>query len=212
MSQLRKLLDCIDVVIERPELAAAGPVYDRMNLVLAIRSAADAFHEAWRPRLGLEFKPGFAKEHWTRVKALSRRLGTGLADEYDTLRPVADLRKELVERIYVFVQNPLRWEGREPTEDQKQDTFDAFADNLGRRLLEVCTRRVWNERAVRWQDAYYKRGTGSTFERARIIGDQIYEPAAPVPDATPSPDRNQFLREIVAAVEQAADETNAVLE
>ena len=56
-----------------------------------------------------------------------------------------------------------------------------------------------------------KRGTGSTFERARIIGDQIYEPAAPVPDATPSPDRNQFLREIVAAVEQATAETKAVL-
>ena len=212
MSQLRKLLHCIDVVIERPEPVAARPVYDRMNLVLAIRSAADAFHEAWRPRLGLEFKPGFAKEHWTRVKALSRRLGTGWADQYDTLRPVADLRKELVERIYVFVQNPLRWEGREPSDDQKQDRFDAFADNLGSRLLEVCTRRVWHERAVQWQDAYYKRGTGSTFLRARIISDEIYEPAAPIPDATPSPDRNKFLREIIAEVEHAAGETDTVLE
>lgn len=211
-SQLRKLLDCIDEVIERPELAPAGPVYDQMNLVLAIRSAADAFHEAWRPRLGLVSRPGFAKEHWTRVKALSRRLGTGWADEYDTLRPVADLRKELGERIYVFIQNPLRWQGPEPTEDQKQDTFDAFADNLGRRLLELCTRRVRDQHAAQWESAYYKRGTGSTFERARIIGNQIYEPAAPVPDATPTPDRNQFLHEIVAEVEQAAHETNAVLE
>ena len=181
MSQLRRLLDCIDGVIERPEPATARPVYDRMKLVLAIRSAADAFHEAWRPRLGLESKPGFAKEHWTRVKALSRRLGTGMDDEYDTLRPVADLRKELLEHIYVFVQKPLRWEGPELTEDQKQDCFDAFADNLGRQLLEVCTRRVWDERAAQWEDAYYKRGTGSTFIRARIIGDEIYEPAAPVP-------------------------------
>ena len=211
MSQLKKLLECIDEVVERPELAAAGPVYDRMNLVLAIRSAADAFHEAWRPRLGL--KPGFAKkEHWTRVKALSRRLGTRWADEYDTLRPVADLRKELMERIYVFFQNPLRWEGGEPTDDQKQALFDTFADNLGRRLLEVCTRRVWNERAVQWEDAFYERGTGSTFVRAKIIGDDIYKPAAPVPDATPSPDGNQFLREIVAEVEEAARETNAKLE
>ena len=212
MSQLRNLLDCIDEVIERPELAAARPVYDRMNLVLAIRSAADAFHERWRPLLGLESKPGFAKEHWTRVKALSRRLGTGMGDEYDTLKPVADLRTKLQECIYVFVQNPLRWEGHEPTEDQKQDSFDAFAKNLRRRLDEVCTRRVWKERAVQWKDAYYKRGTGSTFVRARIIGDEIYEPAAPVPDATPSPDRNQFLHEIVAEIEQAANETNVVLE
>lgn len=212
ISQLRKLLDAIDTVIERPEPAQARPVYDRMNLVLAIRSAADAFHETWRPRLGLEFKPGFAKEHWTRVKALSRRLATGWADEYDTLRPIADLRKELVERIYVFVQNPLRWEGPEPEDDQKQACFDAFADNLGRRLLEVCTRRVWHERAAQWRDAYDKHGTGSTFVRARIIGDEIYEPAAPVPDVTPSPDRNQFLREIITEVEKAAGETGAVLE
>ena len=212
ISQLRKLLDAIDVVIERPQPAEARPVYDRMNFVLAIRSAADAFHEIWRPRLGLVFRPGFARENWTRVKALSRRLATGWADEYDTLRPIADLRKELVERVYVFVQNPLRWEGPEPEEDQKQSCFDAFADNLGRRLLALCTRRVWHERAVQWREAYDKRGNGSTFVRARIIGDEIYEPAAPIPDVTPSPDRNQFLREVIVEVEGAAQETRAILE
>jgi hypothetical protein len=211
IAQLGKLCDAIDAVIERPRPTEARPVYDRMNLVLAIRGAADAFHEAWRPRLGLEFKPGFAKEHWTRVKALSRRLATGWADEYDTLRPIADLRKELVERIYVFVQNPFRWEGPEPAEDQKQAAFDAFADNLGRRLLELCTRRMWHEHATHWQEAYDKHGTGSTFVRARIIGDEIYDPAAPVPDVTPSPDRNQFLREVIAEVEAAAVETGALL-
>ncbi len=212
ISQLGKLLDAIDSVIQRPEPAEAHPAYDRMNLVLAIRGAADAFQEAWRPRLGLEFKPGFSKEHWTRVKALSRRFATGWADEYDTLRPIADLRKELVERVYVFVQNPLRWVGTEPADDQKQASFDALADNLARRLIDLCTRRVRDERTAQWQDAYSKYGTGSTFVRARIIGDEIYEPAAPVPDITPSPDRNQFLREVIAEVEAAALETGVLLE
>ena len=211
ISQIRKLLDAVDAVIERPEPTEARPVYDRMNLVLAIRAAAVAFHEAWRPRLGLEFKPGFGKEHWTRVKALSRRLAMG-RDEYDTLRPIADLRKELVERIYVFVQKPLRWQGPEPADDQKQACFDTFADNLGRRLLQVCTRRMRDERAAQWRDAYDKRGTGSTFVRARIIGNEIYEPAAPVPDVTPSPDSNQFLRQVISEVETAADETDSKLE
>ena len=212
ISQLRKLLHAVDAVIERPQPAKARPVYDRMNLVLAIRSAADAFHETWRPRLGLGHNPGLAKEHWTRVKALSRRLATGWADEYDTLRPVADLRKELVERVYVFVQNPLRWKGPEPAEDQKQSCFDAFADDLGRRLLALCTRRVWRERAAQWQDAYYRHGIGSASVRARIIGNEIYEPAAPIPDLTPSRDRKQFLREVVAEVEGTAQEIGAILE
>ena len=210
ISQLRKLLHAVDAVIGRPQPAQASPVYDRMNLVLAIRSAADAFHKTWRPRLGLG--DSFAKEHWTRVKALSRRLATGWADEYDTLRPVADLRKELVERVYVFVQNPLRWKGPEPAEDLKQYCFDVFADDIGRRLLALCTRRVWHERAARWQDAYYKRGAGSASVRARIIGNEIYEPAAPVPDITPSRDRNQFLRDVTTEVENAAREVGAILE
>lgn len=212
ISQLNKLLGAVDAVIERLEPAEARPVYDHMNLVLAIRAAADAFHEAWRPRLGLEVRPGFAKEHWTRVKALSRRLAEGWDNfGYDTLQPVADLRKELRDRIYVFLQNPLSWEGPEPEEDQKQATFDAFAASLSRRLTEVCIRRLSQEHETQWQNAYDERGVGSTFVRARIIGDGIYKPAAPIPDVTPSPDRNLFLHQVVAEVKKAAKETGSKL-
>ncbi len=55
-------------------------------------------------------------------------------------------------------------------------------------------------------------GRGSTFVRAGIIGDDIYEPAAPVPDVTPSPDRNLFLREVVDDVETVAKELGARLQ
>lgn len=209
--QLQKLLEAIDRVIERPQPTEARPIYDRMNLVLAIRSAASAFHDTWRPMLGLQYRPGFVKEHWARVKALSRRLATGMADEYASLRPVADLRKELVERIYVFAQNPLRWEGPEPSDEEKQGTYDALADAIGKRLRELATRRVWTERTGKWQNAYDKHGAGSTFVRAQIIADDIYEPAAPVPDVMPSPDRNQFLHDVVAEVESAAQEIGAKL-
>jgi hypothetical protein len=47
---------------------------------------------------------------------------------------------------------------------------------------------------------------------ARIIGNEIYVPAAPIPDVTPSPDHNQFLRKVITEVEGAARETGAVLE
>ena len=207
--QLLKLLAAIDQVVEKPQPTEARPVYDRMNLVLAVRSAAGAFQEAWRPRLGLESKPGFAKEHWTRVKALNRRLAAMGKDEYDTLRPVADLRQELRDRIYVFIQGPLQWEGPEPTEEERQTKYDALADNLSGRLLALSTRRVWRERIKEWERAYQESGRGSTFVRARIIGNDIYEPAAPVPDVMPTPDRNQFLREVVDEVEGAAEEIGA---
>jgi energy-coupling factor transporter ATP-binding protein EcfA2 len=211
VQQLVKLVEAIESVIEKPELAVARPVYDRTNLVLVISGAAEGFHAGWLPRLGLKNIPGIAKEHWTRIKALTRRLATGMADEYDTLKPVADLRTELRDRIYVFVQNPVRWEGPEPTDDQRQTTYDSLADNISRRLLGLASRRLWRQRTREWQTAYDKRGTGSSFVRARIIDQDIYEAAASVPDITASPDRNQFLREVVAEVEGAIAEVNAKL-
>ena len=207
--QLRRLLESIDQVIDRPQPTEAQPVYNRMNLVLVIRTAADSFHKRWRPRLGLESRPGFSKEHWTRVKALSRRLAENWTDEYDTLKPVADLRQELVEGTYRFIQNPESWDGAEPSEEEEQDKFDRLADSLGRRFLDLSTHCIWKERMEAWQRAYSRCGTGSTFVRAEIIGDEIYERAAPIPEAIPSPDRNRFLREVVSAFEAAAEEVGA---
>jgi adenylate kinase family enzyme len=212
VAQLEKLLVLIDDVIERPEPVKATPYYDRMNLVLAVKGAAESFHDAWFPRLGLEDKPGVGKEPWQRVKALSRRLATGMADHYDSLHPVADLRKALLDRIYVFVQNPLRWEGAEPEDDEKQVIFDTFADTIARRMLVLAVQRVWQQKAQEWRTAYDKRGRGSTFVRADVIGWQIFVPAAPIPDLTPSMDRNQFLRDVANAVKEAAEECGVVLE
>jgi hypothetical protein len=55
---LRDLLAAINSVIEKPTPVQAKPVYSRMNLVLAVKSAAEGFHDAWWPRLGLSSKPG----------------------------------------------------------------------------------------------------------------------------------------------------------
>lgn len=210
--QLRMLLNCIECTeIEPPELVEAHPIYDRLDLVLPIRRAATDFRNAWRSRLGIESTPGVAKEHWATVKALSRRLGTMHKDEYGDLKPVAELCTELKKQIYRFISKPLDWEGAEPADQEKKEYFDAFANTLSLRLLEVCTRRVWNEREVQWRNAYYLRGTGSTSVRARVISDEIYEPAAPVIDITPSPDHSRFRDEIVREVENVAREINAAL-
>jgi hypothetical protein len=58
IEQMKALLTAIDRIVERPEPVEARPVYDRMNLALAIREAADQFHQAWLPRLGLKYKSG----------------------------------------------------------------------------------------------------------------------------------------------------------
>ena len=111
----------------------------------------------------------------------------------------------------MFIQNPLQWDGPEPTEEERQTKYDALADNLSGRLLTLSTRRVWRERIKNWERAYQKAGSGSTFVRARIIGNDIDEPDAPIPDVMPSLDRNQVLKEVVAEVEGAAEQIGALV-
>lgn len=213
IDELKALLAAIDGIVEKPEPVGATPVYDRMNLVLAVKTAAESFRETWWPRLGLAYKPGVGKEHWKRIWALSRRLSTpGLGDEYDNLKPVADLRKQLQDRLYVLLQNPLRWDPSEPSDDaHKQQVFDALANVLSAKILDLATRRVRAERMTDWQSAFNQSGLGSSYARASIIGERIYERAAPIPDMTPSPDRNSFLHEVAALVESGCEEVGAKL-
>lgn len=205
-SQLGKLLEMIDGIVERPKLSDSRPSYDRMNLVLAVRAAAESFHSGWRRRL-----EGADKEHWTRIKALSRRLATG-PDHYDTLQPVADLRWELQQRLYVLLQNPVAWDGPEPTDDDKQRIFDDIAEDLSRRLLELASRRVKSERLGDWRSAYDESGPRSTFRRAKLIAERVYDLAAPVPDVTPSPDRNAFLQDVATVTRMSVEMVGAKLQ
>src|SRR5207249_11068846 len=91
IQQLQRMLEAVDGLVERPVVVSSVAVYDKTDLVLAIQSAAENFHDGWRARLGKAVKPAVSKEHWTRIKALTRRIAEGWADEYDTLKPVADL-------------------------------------------------------------------------------------------------------------------------
>jgi hypothetical protein len=206
IAQIRELMSAIDLIVQQPEPIEAYPVYDRMNLALAVREAADQFHQIWQPRLGLKFKPGINKENWTRIKALTRRLATGWTDEYDNLRPVSDLHKQLGELIYVTIQEPISWEGIEPDLDKQQHIFDDLSAKLTGQLLDLASRRIWTDRYQEWQDAYSLSGTGSTFVRAKMIEDNIYDKAAPIPDLTPSPERNKFLHEVLKIVETTCQE------
>jgi len=205
VGQLSRMLESIDAIIERPAPARTTAVYDLMNLVLVVREATEAFHDKWRARLGHHYRSDIVKSHWATVKALSRRVAEGWADEWANLRPVADLHAELENKIYVFIQNPLAWEPMEPTDDEKQDIFDRFAAAISQRALDIAARRIRYERVPAWQDAYNKRGPGSTFVRASIIQERVYEEAAPIPSSAPSPDRNRFLHEVLEAVREAGE-------
>ncbi len=209
-------LDALLVLLTHPERAVSAgpsrPVFNRMNLSLAVTEAAKAFHARWRGLLGLDYNPEAPKEHWTRVKALTRRLAEGWNDEYDNLKPVADLRYHLQMQVYLMLQRPERWSNGEPSEDEKQTTLDELSNAVTNRLVELTKRRLRDEVRVGWQEAYLQKGTGSTFVRARIIANDVYDRGAPIPTVSASPHQNRFLRDVADAVDGVVREYGGDLE
>lgn len=209
-------LDALLNLLAHPEHAAdigpSRPIFNRMNLSLAVLEASRTFHTRWRGLLGLDYNPEAPKEHWTRVKALTRRLAEGWNDEYDNLRPVADLRYNLQTQVYLMLQRPERWSSGEPGEDEKQAILDAISNAVTNRLVELTKRRLRDEVRAGWQDAYLQKGPGSTFVRARIIANDVYDRGAPIPTVSAAPDQNRFLRDVADAVDEVFRELDGNLE
>ena len=209
IEQLQKLLGMIHDIVEKPERVASRPIYDRTNLVLSVRQAAEEFHTAWKARLGIEGKTGILKQHWRRIKALARRFSEGWSDEYQDLKPLADLHKQLQEGVYRFIQSPAGWTAAVPSDDEKQQIFSELAQDISLNLLIPLGERMQDEALQMWRDAYHLRGENATFRRAYLIRSSIFDKIAPLLDRTP--DANKFMNDIIRVVRDAAERHEVVL-
>ena len=193
--ELRALVQFCKHAISPPKPPEASPLYDPSGIPFAVQEAVLNFRAPWLARLGLASHEGVRKEHWTRVKALNRRIAGELDDEYDTLMPVADLVARLNEAISRFLDVPVEWR-RNPEDDHGRQAAIARIQRVASsEVHELALRRVVERHLAEWRAAYDLRGQGSTFARARAIRG-IYEDAAPLPDAIMLPPSKQFLTEV----------------
>lgn len=194
--QLAELLQFFEKAILPPPPVEARPVYDPTGIGFAVQEAVAKFQGPWLARLGMGTYEGFSKEHWARVKALNRRIAAELADEYDTLRPVADLVTQLRESISRFLNTPISWT-REPTDVQEElASIAQIRQMVGTALQDLAVRRLVETHLAEWRVAYDEfRGPGSTRRRAVAIHG-IYDSAAPLPDAVMTSPSVTFLLEI----------------
>jgi hypothetical protein len=198
-SELLKLADSLLSKIQPKDVREITLFYDHANLVLSIQSALQDFHEPWRAKLGLSYRTNVRLEHWSRIKALTRRLGVLGWDEYDNLRPVADLIRVLSEHAVVFINSPLRVEPTTSPEDLISEAIDNIAREIFKKLHVFVSEILFVNKVSEWNHAYSHSGYGSTRVRARGIKD-IYDNAAPIPGEIPSVDSNKFLSEIRALI------------
>lgn len=213
VDQMRSLSADLAADDVSPETGPARPVFDRMNLSLAVSAAARNFHTRWRGLLGLAYNADAPRQHWTRVKALARRLGEGWGvDEYDSLKPVADLRTALQVQIFLMLQRPVRWDGGDPTEEERQAVIDEISSAVTGKLYALTGQRLKDDVQNAWLDAYRQRGPKSTFARAHIINTEVFGRGAPIPTVAASPDQNDFLKAVAHILAEVANEGSLILD
>ncbi len=202
--QMRVLLTDMQKAAEPATPAEAAPIYSSEGLEIALRDAVEGFQEPWKGRLGLRYHDGIAKEHWTRVKALSRRFANAWANEYDTLRPVADLVARLQENISRWLDSPADWT-RVPEDDEERNAaLSGIRRAVFAALHDLAESRLAEEHRPDWREAFEYAGTGSSYRRAEEI-ERIYEQAAPMISSAMGEPARTFLHSLHQMVQQAVE-------
>ena len=202
-TQLETLLHDFESLQQESTQVALQPVYEEKNIATFLRQAVFSFREAWQGRLGLNAESTRHQEHWTRIKALAKRLAKLGMDEYDTLRPVADLIREISEHSRQFLDRPQTWEfATYRSEEERQAAIDAIARDIYAQLHIIARQRIILDCIPQWQKAYARSGTGSAKVRADDI-ELIYRYAAPLPDELRDDDIDAFCIEVTRLIQDA---------
>lgn len=204
-TQLEQLLDQFERSIAPPPLPDAKPSYDPSGLGFAVQRAADSFQRAWKFRLGFSASAEISKEHWTRVKALNRRIANELDVEYDSLRPVADFVGRITEEISNFLDHPVSWTRTPKDDTEAQDAIAPIRQAVFSELHSLALARLVNEHLADWRRGNDHKGKGSADRRAVDIRG-IYELAAPVPGTVNSEPALEFMKAVRGIVRAAIED------
>jgi hypothetical protein len=208
--ELDRLVSFFEEAITPPPPPVAWPDYNPDGLPLAIQAASQGFQRLWTARLGLSHHEAVSKEHWTRIKALNKRIAGETDVEYDSLRPLADFVDFLREEVGNYLASPTGWTPRVPSEEEGQAALNLIRQQVDKDLHKLAAERVIEEQLEGWRRAFELKGKGSTSDRARELRG-IYEEAAPVPSAVITEVSADFLAEVRRIVDAAVTNQKAVM-
>ena len=194
--QLERLMDFFEAIIEPEAPPVAKPLYDPAGLAFAVQAAALEFHSLWDARLGYRRRDGVSKEHWARIKALTRRVALRMDNyEYRHLMPVAELIGRLSEATSRFLDTPATWDQHARDEDEAAAAIAQIRSEVHTAFHSFAMKRIVEQHLTEWSDAFEYAGPGSSYTRAQELRD-IYREAAPVPGIEVSEVASKFLVEV----------------
>lgn len=202
--QIRDLLIVMQEAAEPETPVQTLPIYSVEGLEIAFRDAVEGFQAPWKARLGLKYHNGIAKEHWTRVKALTRRFANAWSNEYDTLRPAADLVALLQENISKWLDSPTAWTKVPKDDEERNAALATIRKSVFNALHDLAEVRLADEHRLNWRTSFDLSGKNSTYRRAEEI-DRIYEEAAPLISSAMSESARSFLHSLHGIVRDAVE-------
>lgn len=203
ITQLKKFIS--SVFEEEPTLdeELPIPVISRRKIWEAVKRAGESFRTRWKGYLGVVSNNDYPKAHWATMKALTRRLGEGWAEEHGHLAPVAHFRSPLEREMFDVLAEPERWTVTGATDAAKDEAVQKLARLLQPTLREISQHRVSSSKRTSWFHAYSRMGNGSSYVRAQIVDNQVVNAAAPVAGTS---DFDELVLDILIAMEGLARE------
>ena len=208
---MRSLMEQMQQSVRHAEPIDAAPVYNIARLELALRDATDGFKNPWWGRLGLSYYEGIPKEHWGRIKALCRRIANLWDNEYNGLRPVSDLVRQLQDCISRWLDHPASWTRHPADEDEGQAVINRIRQKVYADIHILAERRLLADHRRGWRTAFGFSGPGSSFDRAKEMG-RIYDAAAPSISSVMDAATQGFLDQVIRIVGDAVEGTGGSVE
>jgi hypothetical protein len=209
--EMSRLLKILQAAAEPEKSAEAAPIYAPGGLELALRDAVESFLRPWEARLGLAYRDGIRTEHWTRIKALTRRFANGWGDEYDNLRPASDLIGRLQEEISRWLDSPAGWTRQPLDDEERMAALNPVRNAVFSALHELVNDRLSDQHRSDWLSAYTYSGAGSGRRRSGDIR-RIYEETAPPISSAMTPTARAFLTKVVGIVKGGVENSNGRFE
>lgn len=174
--------------------------YDEITLYNHLKAAINRYRKEWEEKIGLPNKTSNT-EFWSRIKALTRRLGFFNIDHYNyELMPLADLNDAIRGELNTYLNRPINVEPEETPDEVKEELVSQIKLKINTRLATFIRDEMWlnEEQLKRWQEAYNFRGRYSSYSRSVKIK-EIFDFSAPmIGDFTY--DMNDFQKQYIKSV------------
>ena len=154
--------------------------YDEMTLYHHLQNAINQFRGEWGNIIGYPYTTS-KTEHWSRIKALTRRLAYFDEDNYNhELQPLADLARCIKEELNTYLNKPMTVLMLDRSDEKVIKKINYMKGQMNDGFLKFVRTELWKKegRLEKWRNAYSHAGRGSTYERAVDIN-AIFDLGAP---------------------------------